>query len=751
MAKQLIIVESPTKARTIERILDKNFEVLSCNGHVIDLPEKELAVEPENGFALKNQVIPSKKKVLSKIKKAAGNADRVLLATDPDREGEAIAYLISQHLKLPDDKAFRILFHEITKSGIINALKNPGKLDENKFRAQQARRAIDRLVGYKLSPILWKKIKRGLSAGRVQSVALRLICEREREILAFNPEDYWHIFSHLEAGQPPNIKARLVAVDDRDVEIKKGRILDGSVVEEISAQLKQEKHIVSDLNIRQAKKSPRPPFITSTLQQEAARKLRFTAKRTMMIAQQLYEGISIGEMGTMGLITYMRTDSIRVSSEAVETARKQIVSVYSSEHVPEKPRSYKNRKGAQDAHEAIRPSRPDLTPERISSFVEKDQLRLYELIYKRFLASQMSDAQLEKTKVKIQAGPFVMEITGERVLFPGFTQLYEESRDEEKNNEPTLPPLAKGQELALLEVEVEEKTTQPPPRYTEATLVKTMEENGIGRPSTYAAILETIQKRNYVSREERRFVPSFLGMGVNDYLVQRFPRLVDTGFTADMENELDDVEEGSKSYIEVLDKFFNPFAEALEEADKAENDFTWGITDLKCPECSKDLVVKMSGKTGEFLACTGYPECRFTSNFAKNPDGSIKMVEEELRTEKCPECETPMVLRQGRGGPFLGCSRYPECKGTLPLTTGIKCPEDGCSGEMVVKRTKKGRTFYGCSAFPKCKFALWDEPVQSTCPSCETPIMTRKNVRGTDYLVCAKKECGYRVSEDQTG
>jgi DNA topoisomerase-1 len=751
MPKSLIIVESPTKAKTIERILGKEYGVLSSNGHVIDLPSKELAVDTDQEFALKNQVIPSKKKVLSQISKAAKDADRILLATDPDREGEAIAYLIANHLKFPQEKVYRVLFHEITKAGVLRALENPGRPDHLKFEAQQARRAIDRLVGYKLSPVLWKKIRRGLSAGRVQSVALRLVCEREKAILVFKPEDYWLIFSHLEAEEKPVVKARLVSVDGKKVDGKKTRITDETLAGQIQAKLKQEQHTVTDVQVKAARRSPAPPFITSTLQQEAARKLRFTAKRTMMIAQQLYEGISVGDAGTTGLITYMRTDSVRVSQDAVTGAREQIKNRFGSDYVPDSPRAYRNRKGAQDAHEAVRPTRLELTPEKIGQHLEKDQARLYELIYKRFLASQMTDLTLEKTKVNIEAGPYGMEVSGQRVIFNGFTILYEEGRDDEANSEPSLPSLSKGQDLKLIDVEVEKKTTQPPPRYTEATLVKILEEKGIGRPSTYAAILDTIQKRSYVNKEQRRFIPTTLGMAVNDYLVTRFSRLVDVQFTADMEDQLDSVEEGDKTYLEMLNGFYEPFVHELDEVENGDDDYQWGGTDEQCPKCDRNLVIKVSGKTGEFLACSGYPDCKFTSNFRKTDDGKIQLVEEETREELCPECQSPMVLRQGRGGPFLGCTKYPDCRGTLPLSTGVPCPEDDCEGELVVKRSKKGRTFYSCSKYPGCKFATWDPPVAQPCPQCQNPIMTEKSLKGGDYLVCPRKECGFRIQRDATG
>lgn len=752
MSKDLIIVESPTKARTIGRILGSGYDVLSSNGHVIDLPPKELAVDPDNAFALTNRVIPSKKKVLGQISKASKDADRVLLATDPDREGEAIAYLLSQHLKIPDDNVYRVLFHEITKSAVTRALENPGKLDDRKFQAQQARRAIDRLVGYSLSPVLWKRIKRGLSAGRVQSVALRLVCEREREIQAFVPEDFWLVHSTLEAGTDQTFRARVVSLDDGKTVLKNGRIGDEETARRVRSALAVQPHSVSDIAVKEQSKSPSPPFITSTLQQEAARKLRFTAKKTMMVAQQLYEGVNLGQKGTMGLITYMRTDSVRVSDQALKAAREQIAGRFGSEFLPASPRRYRNRKGAQDAHEAIRPSRPDLTPDEAAPFLERDQARLYELVYKRFISSQMADMRIQRTAVQISAGPFGLTADGQRVLFAGFTALYEEGRDDNNNGEPDLPPLEKGQSLNLIDVDVEKKTTQPPPRYTEATLVKTLEEKGIGRPSTYAAILDTIRKRHYVTLEKRKFMPTALGMGVNDYLVSRFPRLVDIHFTAGMEDELDLVEEGHKNYVEVLNTFYSPFTAELAAAeDEKDEKFSWGETNLKCPECSRPLVIKTSGRTGEFLACSGYPECRFTSDFKRTPEGDIRITEGQERPEKCPQCEGPMTLKQGPTGPFLGCTRYPECKGTRPLSTGVPCPLGGCRGELVVRRTRKGKTFYGCSAYPKCRFAVWDEPAAQPCPACGFPVMTRRQARSGNVMVCADKECGHRIQGDESG
>jgi len=753
MDKDLIIVESPTKAKTIGRILGKEYDVLSSNGHVIDLPKKELGVDTQHGFILKNQAIPSKKKTLGEISKASRNAGKILLATDPDREGEAIACLLNQYLKVSEDRVFRVLFHEITRNAVHEALKNPGKLDDGKFQAQQARRAIDRLVGYGLSPVLWKKIKRGLSAGRVQSVALRLVCEREREIQAFVPEDFWYVHSILESGSPPSFRARVVSADNGKTVFKNARIPDEDSARAVMSLLSESQHTVSDLAVKKQTRSPFPPFITSTLQQEAARKLRFTAKKTMMIAQQLYEGVSLGKRGTMGLITYMRTDSVRVSDQAVRTAREQILSEFGKEYLPSSPRIYRNRKGAQDAHEAIRPSQPDLSPGEAAAFLEKDQARLYELIFKRFISSQMTDMVLEKTSVQIQAGPVALAASGQRVLFPGFTALYMESRDDSENGEPDLPPLSKGQTLTLLDVDLEKKTTQPPPRFTEATLVKTLEEKGIGRPSTYAAILDTIRKRNYViMNEKRRFLPTALGLGVNDYLVSRFPRLLDIGFTAGMEDQLDLIEEGRRKYLEVLEAFHSPFLSELCAAEsEKKGQFSWGETDISCPDCGRPLQIKSSGKTGEFLACSGYPDCRFTSDFERDEEGKIHLSGSSERPEKCPECQSPMTLKQGPTGPFLGCTRYPECKGTRPFSTGIPCPMEGCEGELVVRKTRRGKIFYGCSAYPGCRFALWDEPVGHRCPDCGFPVMTRPKTRKGEVLVCADKNCAKRIKVDETG
>jgi len=753
MNKDLIIVESPTKAKTIGRILGKDYEVLSSNGHVIDLPKKELGVDPENDFALKNLAIPSKKKTLSQISKTSKEAGRILLATDPDREGEAIASLLNQYLKLPEDRVYRVLFHEITRKAILEALQKPGKLDERKFRAQQARRAIDRLVGYRLSPVLWKKIQRGLSAGRVQSVALRLVCEREREIRAFVPIDFWYVHSLLESGSPPSFRARAISTDSGKTTFKNGRIPDEASARAVMAHLSENTHVVTDLTVKKQARSPFPPFITSTLQQEAARKLRFTAKKTMMVAQQLYEGINLGKRGTMGLITYMRTDSVRVSDEALRAARELIASRFGKEFLPSSPRGFRNRKGAQDAHEAIRPSAPDLPPEEAAPFLEKDQTRLYDLIFRRFIASQMSDAQVEKTSVQIEAGPVALSASGQRTLFPGFTALYTESRDDGENGEPDLPPLSKGLELTLLETDLEKKTTQPPFRYTEATLVKTLEEKGIGRPSTYASILDTLRKRNYATmNQQRRFAPTALGLGVNDYLTSRFPRLVDIGFTAGMEDQLDLIEEGNREYLEVLKDFYSPFLSEISAAEsEKEGRFSWGETDIKCPECGRGLSIRSSGKTGEFLACTGYPECRYTSDFEHTEEGEIRPSTSPERPEKCPECGGPMALKQGPTGPFLGCKNYPQCKGTRPFSTGVPCPLNGCKGELVARKTRKGKTFYGCSSYPACQFAVWDEPVQHPCPVCGFPVMTRRKTRKEEVLVCAKKDCGHRIKGDEAG
>ncbi len=756
----LVVVESPTKAKTIGRILGAGYTVLSSQGHVVDLPRKELGVDPENGFAANWQPIPEKKKILDQIVKAAKGSARVFLATDPDREGEAIAHFIAQRLPTPPEEVFRILFHEITREGIAGALGRPGKVNTRLVEAQQARRAIDRLAGYKLSRLLWDKVWRSLSGGRVQSVALRLVVDREREIWAHRPEDYWVITAALAAGEPPVFHARLATRDG-----EKLRITNQAEADRTAAELRSLPFTASEVRVRPGKRSPAPPFITSTLQQEASRKLGYTAKRTMALAQQLYEGIPMGELGTTGLITYMRTDSVRVAEEAVEKARGEIRARFGERHLPPQMRTYKNRKGAQDAHEAIRPSRPDLTPERVAPFLDRDQLRLYELVYRRFLASQMADAELSRTRVKVTAGPYGLNASGDRLLFPGFLSLYQEGKDEgsrpppnaengeaeEEDGTEDLPPLESGQSLTLRELASDKKTTQPPPRYNDASLVRELEEKGIGRPSTYATILDTIVKRGYVEKKERRYHPSELGLAVSDLLVQGFPdNVMDTGFTARMEDELDGVEEGTQSYERTLEDFYAPFSRALTRADKELAVVKAGLpTGMDCPTCGKELLIRFSFRAGSFagafLGCSAYPECKFTSNFARDEQGRLRITErppQELREERCPTCEARMVAAEGRYGRYLRCSTV-DCKGVRAYPTGVPCPE--CGGNLVEKRSRFGY-WYPCDGYPDCRFSVRNFPLARPCPECGYPLVTRREGKRGASLTCPS--CKHRAMEE---
>ncbi len=756
---KLLIVESPTKARTLNRILGRGFTVLSSQGHVVDLPQKSLAVDVDDGFALENVVIPAKKKILAGLVQAAQGKETVFLATDPDREGEAIAHFVQEALAVPEERVFRVLFHEITREGIEKALASPGKVNRRLVDAQQARRAIDRLAGYKLSRLLWDKVWRGLSGGRVQSVALRLVADREREIWAHRAEDYWVLTASLGTDAPPSFHARLGTREG-----KKLRILSQPEADAIAAELRSLPFRVAEVKTRRARRAPAPPFITSTLQQEAARKLGFTAKRTMAVAQQLYEGIPMGEMGTAGLITYMRTDSVRVSEEALAASRAQIRSRFGERHLPPQPRYYRNRKGAQDAHEAVRPSRCEITPDRAAPFLDRDQSRLYDLIYKRFLASQMADAEMDRTRVAVAAGPYGLTASGEVLLFPGFLSLYQEGRDEparprvnnegeedEGNGGETLPPLADGQELALLDLLSEKKTTQPPPRFNDASLVRELEEKGIGRPSTYAAILDTLQRRSYVEKKERRFHPTELGLAVSDLLVEGFPEnIMDAGFTARMEEELDEVEEGNRSYRDTLADFWEPFSRTLAAADERLAAVKGGIaTSLACPTCGKALLMRFSFRAGvfagAFLGCSAYPDCPFTSNLARDEHGEVHIAEkppQELREERCPQCRAQMMTATGRFGRYLRCST-PACKGTRPYPTGVACPLPGCGGNLVEKRSRFG-FWYPCDNYPSCTYSVRNTPVARPCPSCGFPLLTRREGKRGVFLTCPK--CRERMS-----
>jgi DNA topoisomerase-1 len=693
--KPLIVVESPAKTRTLKKIVGEGYRVEASMGHVRDLPEKRLGVDIRNGFQPTYVTLPERREVLQRLKAAAATAPTVYLATDPDREGEAIAWHIQQALRLPNP--LRIEFNEITESAVKRALQNPRTIDMNRVNAQQARRILDRLVGYEVSPLLWRKTRGGkkpLSAGRVQSVAVRLIVEREREIRAFTPEEYWKITALLTPlDEEFPFEAELRQKGDQKIELKTeaeaNAVLDA---------LKDARYLVESVEKRRKKRNPPPPFITSTLQQEASRKLGFSAKRTMQIAQQLYEGVELGEEGSVALITYMRTDSTRVAEEAQQAARTFIQQHYGANYLPPAARQYKAREGAQDAHEAIRPTQITRTPESVRPFLTPEQYRLYDLIWKRFLASQMASAELEVTGVDIRAKEYLFRATGTVVLFDGFMTLYREGKDTAEREEEELPPLPelqKGEELRLIELKPSQHFTQPPPRYTEATLVKALEQHGIGRPSTYATILSTIQERGYVVLENRAFKPTPLGEAVNDYLVKYFPDLFDVPFTAHMESELDEIERGQAEWVQVLREFYEPFHQKLQ--------------------------------------------------FAKASDEVITMP--VVQTERrCPTCGAPMVQRSGRYGDFLACSRYPDCKTTLPAgATGIPCPLCGI-GEVVARKSKKRRTYYSCS-HRECSLLLWDRPTGAKCPLCNAPLVERSPRRQSRReVVCSNPNCSYRES-----
>ncbi len=740
--KSLVIVESPAKAKTISKILGKDFGVKASVGHIKDLPVKEMGIDIEHNFAPTYIVIPGKEKVIKELKKASKEAEAIYLAPDPDREGEAIAWHIAEEIKDKKKKVYRIKFNEITKAAVLESIKNPGEIDVDKVDAQQARRVLDRLVGYELSPLLWRKVKRGLSAGRVQSVAVRLVVERERAIEAFKQEEYWSINAEFEGSSKPSFWSKLSRYAGDKVDIK-----DSTSAETAAGIIRQGRFVLSKIERKTRKRMPSPPFITSTMQQEAARKLRFTAKKTMTIAQQLYEGIELGDEGSVGLITYMRTDSTRVAAEAQQVARDFIEKSYGREYLPEKPPVYKSKASAQEAHEAIRPTYLDRAPEAIKQYLSKDQNALYKLIWNRFIASQMAPALLEQTSFDISCdtdagkGEIFFRASGSVVKFQGFTVLYTEGTDEILDeNESLLPDLREGESLRLLNLQPRQHFTQPPPRYTEATLVKALEEEGIGRPSTYASILSTIQDRKYVHKAEGRFSPTELGVVVNDLLVERFAELMDIGFTANMEQKLDSIEEGKLKWERVVKDFYSPFHEKLGEAlaipgKVKPQDIP---TEETCEKCGLPMVIRW-GRHGRFLACSGFPDCKN----AKPLDANKQPVEAVETGEPCPKCGSPMVLKSGRFGKFIACSKYPECKTTKPIATGVKCPLDG--GDIVERRSRKGKSFWSCGNYPKCKFATWYRPVPEKCPQCSAAFLGEKRSKtGEVFLVCLNKECGYK-------
>ena len=738
----LVVVESPGKAKTINKFLGKEYKVMACMGHVRDLPVKELGIDIEEGFRPKYRTIRGKGKVLKQLRSAAKSAGTIILATDPDREGEAIAWHVAHELGREPQDVQRVMFSEITDRAVTEAVASPGEIDLHKVDAQQARRILDRLVGYQVSPFLWKTIHGGLSAGRVQSVALRLICEREEEVEAFVPEEYWTIEALVKKGQTDPFTARLVSCRG-----EKPAITNQEEAERITSELQSSADSDGGYRIdkvvrREQRRNPSPPFITSTLQQEAARRLRFSARKTMMVAQQLYEGIDVDGEAT-GLITYMRTDSTRLAPEAVEGARSYIESQFGPDYVPKTPRQYKRGKAAQDAHEAIRPTDLELLPATLESGLNRDQLRLYRLIWERFIACQMAPAVFDRTTVEITAGDHGLRATGSILKFPGFTALYTEGTDDEKEEaEGRLPDsLAEGDQLALQELDPQQHFTKPPPRYSDATLVKELEAQEIGRPSTYHTIISTLLDRDYATKDRGRFVPSELGRTVTKILVVAFPDIFNVDFTARMEDELDQVANGNVDWVKVVTDFYGPFSKDLNQLESQTADLKRSLqeeTGEACEKCGDKMVIKW-GRNGKFIACSGFPKCRNTRPLDEEDAP-------EIIDEKCESCGAQMMVRTGRNGKFLGCSAYPECRNTRPLKLGVPCPKDGCEGELVERSSRRGRTFYGCDRYPDCDFATWAKPLKQECPACSGPFLAEHTSRKGDSSVKCLK-CKHTVPD----
>jgi DNA topoisomerase-1 len=842
MARSLVIVESPAKAKTINKYLGRNYRVKASYGHVMDLPKKNIGIllpampdggrkskskqkekaesngkgagkkviktiasTPEEEFEPTYEVIPGKVKVIGELKKAAEAADNVYLATDPDREGEAIsAHLLEALAKKKSDRSkfYRVMFNEITQKAVRAAFEKPGTIDEHLVDAQQARRVLDRLVGYKVSPVLWDKVRRGLSAGRVQTVAVRLIVEREREIRAFIPKEYWTIHALLEAGEPPAFEAKLIKHKGEDIEVG-----DEAAAKRILAELERANWQVANVTQKEKRRFAPPPFTTSKLQQAGYNRLRYSAKRTMMLAQRLYEGVELGEEGSVALITYMRTDSVRVSNDALGQVREHIGSTYGGKYLPEKPNFFKSKKDAQEAHEAIRPTDVARTPESVRQYLPDDMFRLYQMIWQRFVGSQMVPAVFDQTTVDISAGDYTFRASGSVVKFDGYLTVYqvvkeeEEKEDQEDTDSRTLPQLREGERLRLETIRPDQHFTEPPPRYTEATLVKELEEKGIGRPSTYATIISTIVDREYVKKDQGRFTPTLLGEKVSDLLVKGFDDIFEVGFTARLEDELDEIEEGKLPWKESVKEFWGRFVQDLKKAGKTlesykigvptgikcekcgqgellerisrhgfflgcnrypDCDFTKDLADTAsdaadeettatqyCDNCGKEMIIKR-GRFGTFLACTGYPDCKTTRRLVtgttkpKAPDVPIG--------EKCPTCGGELLRRAGRYGDFIGCDKYPKCKYTRPITLGIKCPK--CNeGEFVRRGTSKGRgrgrVFYGCSRYPDCDFTTPHEPIAEPCPKCGAPFVVEKRTKQGHFRACIRENCDWEAEAPQ--
>jgi DNA topoisomerase I len=803
MAKALVVVESPAKAKTINKYLGRNYKVVASMGHVRDLPKSKLGVDIEDGFEPSYEVIASRKKVVKDLKDAAKDATEIFVATDPDREGEAIGWHVAEELGSGNRRKIRrLMFNEITRKGVLAALEHPTEINKQMVDAQQARRVLDRLVGYKISPLLWEKVRRGLSAGRVQSVALKLVCDREREIERFVPEEYWNITARLAGPVPPEFDARLHKRDGANVKI-------GNETEanQVLADLKQASWIVSSVTTKERKKGAVPPFITSKLQQAA----RFPVKKTMMIAQQLYEGIELPGEGAVGLITYMRTDSTRVADQALTEVREFIGQRFGPDYVPEKAIYYRAKSDAQDAHEAIRPTSMQYHPDEIRGHLTADQYYLYRLIWNRFVASQMPPATFDETTVDIEAAQYIFRVKGSVPKFAGWMAVYNQGPAEERTAGPgpdaaspddddassVLPALSEGDRLELRELKPEQKFTQPPPRYSEATLVKALEENGIGRPSTYASIISVIQAREYVNKIEGRFKPTLLGMMLVEKLLSPvFDDILDVNYTRELEEDLDKIEEGKEDYESTLSSFYKKFAKDLKRAAKEMINLKEGVQpdppvtcdkcgspmvikagkfglflacsaypecentreletpdaaaegeiDETCENCGKPMAVKR-GRFGQFLACTGYPECKTTRKLISTKQGLTAAKPDQVLDEKCPKCGSNLVLKHGRYGEFTACSNYPACKYVKQKSTGVLCPKDG--GDIVERKSRRGKVFFGCANYPDCDFTLWNRPVPEKCPDCGAPFLVEKiTKRHGRQLVCNNENCEYERSEE---
>ncbi len=752
MAKILLIVESPAKTRTLKKFLGRQYAVEASVGHIRDLVKKDMGIGPD--YEPRYEVLAAKKDVVKKLRDAAKQAETIYLAPDPDREGEAIAWHIAEVLSKDAKDVRRVTFNEITKGAVLKALEHPGVIDLKKVDAQQARRVLDRMMGFRLSPLLWEKVKQGLCAGRVQSVALKMVCDRQAEIEAFRSEEYWLLGADLKASQPPAFNARLHRIEGR-----KAEVTNGEQAGRIVADLEQGRFTVAKVERKESRQRPSPPFITSRLQQEAARRYSFSVKRTMALAQGLYEGREVGDRGSTGLITYMRTDSTRVAEEALQGGREYIAATYGPDSLPEKPNVYQSKSNAQDAHEAIRPTSFDLPPDAVKAFLKEDEWKLYKLIWDRFIASQMQPAVFDITQVDVENGPYVLRAAGKVLKRPGFLAVYRETPDEDAGEEANgegamLPSLREGETLERVKSLSEQKFTQPPAQYSEATLVKALEENGIGRPSTYATILSVLTDRDYVDRLAGRFRPTALGRLVNGMLQQGFKDILNEGYTAALEEQLDEIEEGRLAWKQAVADFDEKFTRDLETAgEQMPNVKREGVPlDETCPECGSRLLMRF-GRFGPFIACSNYPECKYTRNVeepaAETPAASTPGGEEEIAP--CEVCGRPMALKRSRFGTFYGCTGYPECKNIRktgpqaapPKPTGVACPECG-KGEIVEKRSHRGKTFWSCNRYPDCKFSLWKKPVSRECPECGANFLLEKVTKkhGLQY-VCNTEGCEF--------